>query len=55
MTGAGVDDGDIIMTDKSLEYKNGALAVCCINGGFVLKRIKRDRNKLWLISSNPEF
>ena len=55
MKDAGVDPGDLLMIDKSLEYKNGALAVCFLNGEFTLKRIKRDNNKLWLMPANPEF
>lgn len=55
MTGAGVDDGDIVVIDKSLEYKDGALAVCILDGGFTLKYIRRDNDGLFLVSANPDF
>jgi DNA polymerase V len=55
MKDAGVDDGDLLVIDKSLPHKNDALAVCCLNGEFALKRIKRDGKKLWLMPANPEF
>ncbi len=55
MKGAGVDDGDLLVIDKSLEYKQGALAVCCINGEFTLKYIQKRDNKLYLVPANPDF
>lgn len=55
MQGAGVDDGDLLIIDRSLDWKNGALAVCVLNGGFTLKFIKRENGSLFLVSANPEF
>lgn len=55
MSGEGIDDGDLLVIDKSLEPTNGDLAVCCLDGEFTLKRLRLDRRGLWLIPSNPEF
>lgn len=55
MKDAGVDDGDLLIIDKSLEYKNNALAVCCLNGEFTLKRIKAEGNSLFLVPANEDF
>jgi DNA polymerase V len=55
MIGAGIDDGDLLVIDKSLPHKTGAIAVCAINGEFTLKYIKRDKDKLWLVPANPDF
>jgi DNA polymerase V len=55
MIGAGIDDGDLLVIDKSLEYKNNALAVCCINGEFTLKRIRREGDKLLLMPANTDY
>lgn len=55
MKNAGVDDGDLLVIDKSLEYRNNALAVCCLNGEFTLKRIKVDGKGLFLVPANDEF
>ena len=30
MQGAGLDDGDLLVIDRSIEPKNGKIAVCCI-------------------------
>lgn len=53
------DDGilpnDILIVDKSLEPKNGDLAVCFIDGEFTLKRIAKKRDCIYLMPANPEF
>jgi DNA polymerase V len=55
MRDAGVDDGDLLIIDKSLDYRTGAMAVCCINGGFTLKFIRRDKDGLYLVPANPDY
>jgi DNA polymerase V len=52
MHDAGVDDGDLLVIDKSLEYKDGAMAVCFIDGAFTLKNIKLGQDGLYLVPSN---
>lgn len=39
MVDAGVDEGDILVIDKSLEPKEGDMAVCFVDGEFALKFI----------------
>ena len=55
MQDAGVDDGDILVVDKSLEYQPDALAVCCLDGDFTLKRIKKIDGQLYLVPANDEY
>lgn len=55
MTGDGIDDGDILVIDRSLEPADGDLAVCCIDGDFTLKRISLREGQVWLIPSNEAF
>lgn len=55
MEGAGISDGDIVVIDKSLEPKDGNIAVCFIDGEFTLKRILLDKGHLWLQPANPKF
>ena len=38
MKDAGVDNGDLLVIDKSLPYRDNALAVCFIDGEFTLKK-----------------
>lgn len=55
MTGAGIDDGDILVIDKSMEPQDGKIAVCFIDGEFTVKRIKVQENSLLLIPENKLF
>ena len=40
MLGAGLNDGDLIVIDRSEEPKNGSIAVCFLDGEFTVKRLK---------------
>ncbi len=51
----GIEPGDLLVIDRSLEPADGDLAVCCLDGDFTLKRIRLERNRVWLIPSNEEF
>jgi DNA polymerase V len=55
MKDAGVDDGDLLVIDKSLEYRNNSLAVCCINGEFTMKKIKVEDDRLLLVPANDDY
>ncbi len=55
MIGAGIDDGDILVIDKSIEPQDGKIAVCFIDGEFTVKRIKIQENSLQLLPENPLF
>ena len=43
MIEAGLDDGDLLVIDRSLSPENGKIAVCFIDGEFTVKRIKKKR------------
>jgi DNA polymerase V len=55
MKNAGIYDGDLLIIDKSLEPQNDKIAICQIDGEFTVKRIKIERNVVWLIAENEEF
>ena len=55
MLEAGIDDGDLLVIDKSLSPENGKIAVCFIDGEFTVKRIKKEKNKLYLIPENKKY
>ncbi|MCO5259164.1 MAG: translesion error-prone DNA polymerase V autoproteolytic subunit [Crocinitomicaceae bacterium] len=52
---AGIDDGDLLIIDKSLEPINGKIAVCFIDGEFTAKRIKISKNEVWLLPENEAY
>jgi len=55
MQDASIQDGDIVVIDKSLEPTNGSIAVCFIDGEFTLKRISIETDRVWLMPANSEF
>jgi len=55
MTGDGIDDGDLLIVDKSVEPVDGCVAVCYVNGEFTVKRIRREKGCLLLMPSNPNY
>ena len=55
MQGAGLDDGDLLVIDRSMEPKNGKIAVCCIDGEFTVKRLKVVEDGVFLIPENPKY
>jgi len=55
MKEAGISDGDVLVIDKSLEPKNGSIAVCFLDGEFTVKRILKERDALFLLPANNEF
>ena len=55
MVGAGLDDGDLLVIDRALSPENGKIAVCFIDGEFTVKRIKKEKDKLYLIPENKQY
>jgi DNA polymerase V len=55
MRDAGINDGDLIIIDKSIEPINGKIAVCYLDGEFTLKRILIKTDGLWLIPENEQY
>ncbi len=55
MIGAGIDDGDIMVIDRSLEPINNKIAVCCIDSEFTVKRIAIKKDGIYLMPENKEF
>jgi DNA polymerase V len=55
MKNAGIFDGDLLVIDKSIAPQDGKIAICQIDGAFTIKRIKIEKNVVWLIAENEEF
>lgn len=55
MIDEGIEPGDIVVIDRSLEPMNGDLTVCCLDDEFTLKRIRLEPGAVWLIPSNENF
>ena len=61
MIDAGVEEGDILVIDKSLEPQDGDMAVCFIDGEFTLKHLRfcegsgTGVRKLILVPANDRY
>jgi len=55
MEGIGIEDGDLLVVDKSLLPENDKVAVCYLDGEFTLKKIKVDKDCCWLMPANNNF
>jgi DNA polymerase V len=55
MIGAGLNDRDLLVIDRSLNPENGRIVVCLIDGNFTVKRIKKEKGKIYLIPENKKY
>ena len=55
MRNAGIFDGDLLVIDKSLSPQDGKIAICQIDGEFTVKRIKIDKDIVWLVAENENY
>ena len=55
MIGAGLDDGDLLIIDRSLNPESGKIAICFVDGEFTVKRIKKEKNKIYLMPENKKY
>jgi DNA polymerase V len=55
MKNAGIFDGDLLVIDKSLAPQDGKIAICQIDGEFTVKRIKIEKDVVWLVAENDAY
>ena len=55
MIDAGVEEGDILVIDKSLEAREGDMAVCFVDGEFTLKHLHFHEGRVTLRPANPDY
>ena len=55
MTGAGIQDGAILVVDRSEEARDGRIVVAVVGGGHTVKRLRRSGVRCWLESANPAY
>lgn len=57
MKDCGIDDGDLLVIDKSLEPQEGDIIVAYVDGEFTLKKVRLDTHGkcLWLMPANEEY
>mgnify|MGYP003669812236 CR=1 FL=1 len=55
MTGAGLENNDLLIIDRSIEPTHNRIAVCFLDGEFTVKRLKVEGNTVWLQPENPNY
>lgn len=55
MKGAGIQRGDILVVDRSLEAQEGKIVIAVINGEFTVKRIRFEDSTVLLEAENPSY
>ena len=55
MIDANIEDGDLLVIDRSIETRNGKIAVCMIDGDFTVKRLKVEKDCVYLMPENNMF
>jgi len=55
MIDAGIEEGNILVIDRSIDYQDGLTAVCFIDGEFTVKKLKIKKDKIWLMPANEAY
>ena len=55
MVDAGLSDNDLLVIDRSLPPENNKIAVCFLDGEFTVKRLRVEKNEVWLQPENPNY
>ena len=55
MQDIGIHNGDLLIIDKSLQPQNGKIAICYIDGEFTVKKIKIEKDCIWLVPANKDY
>jgi DNA polymerase V len=55
MTGVGINEGDELLVDRSIEPRHGHIVVAVLNGDFTVKRLHQRGGVVKLIAENPRY
>lgn len=55
MVGAGLDDNDLLVIDRSLEPAHNKIAVCFLDSEFTVKRLRVEKDGVWLQPENENY
>jgi DNA polymerase V len=55
MIGAGINDNDILVVDRSLEPCSGSIVIAVVNGELAVKRLLKNKTSCRLASENPAY
>ena len=55
MVDAGINEGDLLIIDRSLTPHDGSIAVCFIDGDFTVKRLTMREDGVYLTPANADY
>ena len=55
MSGAGINDGDLLVVDRSLRPADGDIIIASVDGDFTVKRYRSKGGKIALEPANPNY
>ena len=55
MINAGMNDGDVLVVDRSIEPKTNSIVVAILNGEFTVKRLSKNGKNLYLLPENDTY
>ncbi len=55
MTGAGINDNDILVVDRAIEASSGDIVIAVVNGELTVKRLMKTGNSWSLFAENPDY
>jgi DNA polymerase V len=55
MTGAGIQEGNLLVVDRALEAKHRDIVIAVVDGELTVKRLEKRRGKIRLLAENPAY
>ncbi len=55
MTDAGINHGDILVVDRSIEATSGKIIIAIVNGELTVKRLERNHTSCRLVAENSTY
>ena len=55
MIGAGIQDNDLLVVDRSLNPVHRSIVIAVIDGEFTVKRLSKRTGKIKLLAENPDY
>lgn len=51
----GIEKGDLVIIDRTLEVESGAIVLATLRGAFILRRVRLQGTTTWLESGHPRY
>jgi DNA polymerase V len=55
MQDSSIDDGDILIVDRSMEARNYSIVIAKLNNEFTVKRVALKKKDIFLVPENPKY